>query len=53
MEELIVEGLSTEDFILLEKLIRTYPTTLDSDISYQNITSLYSKIKQITDYLEE
>ena len=51
MEELIVEGLTEEDFILLEHILKTYSITLNSDISIEELKELYAKVKQITDYL--
>lgn len=53
MEELIVEGLAPRDFFLLEEIIKTYPVTLESKINHETLANLYSKIKQITNYLEE
>lgn len=51
MEELIVEGLTEEDFILLEQILKTYSITLNSDISVDDLKGLYIKVKQIADYL--
>ena len=53
MEELIVEGLEKEDFIVLEKILKTYKVSLSDDISFQDIINLHSKVKQIVKCLEE
>jgi uncharacterized FlgJ-related protein len=53
MEELIVEGLTTENFLVLEKLIKTYKVSLNDDISFEDIQDLYNKVKQIVDCIAE
>jgi hypothetical protein len=51
MEELIVEGLTEEDFILLEKILKAHNISINSDVSFDDLKELYAKVKQITDYL--
>lgn len=53
MEELIVEGLTTENFIVLEKILKSYKVSLADDISFDDILDLYNKVKQIVDCLDE
>jgi hypothetical protein len=53
MEELIVEGLEAGDFIVLERIIKSYKVSLDDEISFQDIKNLHAKVKQIVDYLQE
>lgn len=53
MEELIVEGLTAEDFIVLEQIIKTYKVSLNDDISFDKIQDLFSKVKQIVDCIKE
>ena len=53
MNEVIVEGLETNDFVILEKILRTYKVSLESDISFENILNLHNKVRQVIDYLEE
>jgi hypothetical protein len=53
MDELIVEGLCSEDFKVLEKILKTYKVSLSSDITFEELASLYNKVKQIVDYLSE
>ena len=52
-DEIIVEGLSPNDFKVLEKILKTYKVSLDSEIKFHDIVNVYNKVKQITDYLEE
>ena len=53
MEELVVEGLTPEDFIFLEKILKSYPITLESEINHGTLTNLHNKVKQITNYLNK
>lgn len=53
MNEVIVEGLEPNDFVILEKILRTYKVSLESDISFENILNLHNKVRQVIDYLEE
>lgn len=53
MEEVVVEGLAVEDFIVLERIIKSYKVSLNDDITFQDIINLHTKLKQIVDYLQE
>ncbi len=53
MDELIIEGLDTNDFIVLEKVLKRFKVSIDDDIPYFIVESLYKKVKQIVDYLDE
>ncbi len=53
MNEVIVEGLEPKDFIILEKILRTYKISIDSDISFDSLLDLHNKVQQVIDYLEE
>lgn len=52
MKELIVEGLEPKDFDILEKILKTYPLTLESEVTYEELCSLYDKIRQVQDHLK-
>ena len=51
MNELIVEGLTSEDFVLLQKIISTYNISVSSDIEWEKLIKLLSKIEQINNTL--
>lgn len=53
MDEVIVEGLSQENFVVLEKILKSYKVSIDSDISFDDVVDVYNKVKEIVDYLEE
>jgi hypothetical protein len=53
MEELLVEGLTPEDFKILRDILKTYKVSLSDSISFDDIINLYSKINEIVDCLEE
>lgn len=53
MEELIVEGLEKEDFIVLEKILKTHKVSLSDDVSFQDVINLYNKVEQIVKCLQE
>jgi len=52
MNELIVEGLEPKDFDILEKILKTYPLTLESEVTYEDLRSLHDKIRQVQDHLK-
>ena len=52
MNELIVEGLEPKDFDILEKILKTHPLTLESEVTYEELRSLYDKIRQVQDHLK-
>jgi hypothetical protein len=52
MEELIVEGLTAENFIVLEKILKNYKVSLAGDISFAEILELHGKVKQVVDCLK-
>jgi hypothetical protein len=51
MNELIVEGLTPEDFRLLQKIISTYNISVASDIKWDELIKLLTKIEQINNAL--
>lgn len=53
MEELIVEGLEKEDFIVLEKILKTYKVSLSDDVFFQDVINLHNKVEQIVKCLQE
>jgi hypothetical protein len=53
MNEVIVEGLEPKDFIILEKILKSYKVSIDSEVTFADINDLHSKVKQVIDYLEE
>lgn len=53
MEELIVEGLEKEDFIVLGKILKTYKVSISDDVSFQDVINLSNKIDQIIKCLED
>ena len=52
MDELVVNGVTPEDFKILQKLIESYPFTLSSDLGYAEVFPLYNKINQIVEALQ-
>jgi hypothetical protein len=53
MNEVIVEGLEPNDFIILEKILKSYKVSIDSEVAFADIIDLHNKVKQVIDYLEE
>lgn len=53
MEELIVEGLEAEDFIVLERILKTYKISIGDSVSFQDVTNLYTKVQQIVNCLKD
>ena len=53
MDEIIIEGLSQENFIILEKILKSYKVSIDSDISFDDVVDVYNKVKEIVVYLKE
>jgi hypothetical protein len=53
MDEVIVEGLEESDFLILEKILKTYKVSLADEVSFSEVHSIYNKVKQVIDYLEE
>jgi hypothetical protein len=38
---------------VLEKILKTYKVSLESDVSFDDILNLHNKVRQVIDYLEE
>ena len=53
MEELIVEGITPEDLILIKKVFETYTVSITSEISHDDILNVYNKITDIVKCLED
>jgi hypothetical protein len=53
MKEVVVEGLEEKDFVILERILKTYKVSLSDDISFEEIRNLHSKVEQIVSYLED
>lgn len=53
MDELIVEGITSSDFLLIKKLLESYSVTLEGEVSFNDIKSLYDKITDIVNCLED
>lgn len=53
MEEIIVDALTPEDFVLLEKILKRFTISIDSDISYQEVVDLHSKVTDIINIICE
>lgn len=53
MDELIIEGITPEDLILLKKILETYTVTIKSEISFDEVSNIYSKISDIVSCLED
>ena len=51
MNELVVEGLTPEDFLLLKEIITTFNISLSSDIEFAELSKLASKVEQIVEAL--
>jgi len=52
MKEIVVEGLDEYDFILLKKIIETYPITVSGDVTYNEVEDIYTKVTHILNYLD-
>ncbi|MGA1049065.1 MAG: hypothetical protein ACO3UU_13740 [Minisyncoccia bacterium] len=53
MEELIVEGLTPQDFKLLVDILKSYKVSLNDNISYIDVLNLYKKLSEIVNCLAE
>lgn len=53
MDELVVEGLTPEDFKLVQAILKSYKVSLCDTISFEDVNNLYSKISEIVNYLEQ
>lgn len=53
MDELIVEGITPEDLLLLKRIIETYPVSIKSEVSFDEIYGIYNKISDIVSCLED
>ena len=51
MEELIVDGITPEDFDTLKLILETYPVSINGDITYEKVFTLHSKVSQIVEAL--
>jgi hypothetical protein len=52
IKEVIVEGLTVEDFNIILQLIESYPITI-VDPKLQHIQSLHQKIQHLVDYVNK
>jgi hypothetical protein len=52
MNEVIIEGLDESDFITLKCILETYPITLNSSVSVEQIKALHKKVADVVAYLE-
>jgi len=52
MEEIVVEGLTHDNFLVLEQVLKTYKVSVIDEITYEDLLAVYTKVKQIVDYLE-
>ena len=53
MNEIIVEGLNEEDFILLNKIVETYKTSINDEISFDDLLNIRNKLSQVLSYLND
>lgn len=53
MEELVVESVTLEDFLLIKRVLETYNINIKSEISYEEIQSVYKKITDIVTCFED
>lgn len=53
MEELIVEGLTPEDFKLLKEILSEYKVSINSTTSFVDVLNLYTKVSEIVSCLEQ
>jgi len=52
VNEVVVEGLTPEDFILMSQIIEKYPMTVTYN-NHSDVRSLYLKINEIVSYLQK
>jgi hypothetical protein len=53
MEELIIESITPEDFLLIKKILETYKVGIMSDVSFNELHSIYEKITDIVACFED
>jgi hypothetical protein len=53
MEELIVEGITPDDLVLLKKILETYTLSISNEISFEDIRNIHGKITDIVRCLED
>jgi hypothetical protein len=47
MSKVIIEGLDKSDFIALKCILETYPITLSSEISIEQLKQIHKKVSDI------
>lgn len=52
-QDLIVEGLEPEDFIVLEHALKVCRLSIDDNITMEQLIDVYNKIKKIVDYIND
>lgn len=53
MEELLIEGLTPEDFRLIKKIVESYKVSLTDTVSFSDILNVHGKLKEIVDCLDQ
>lgn len=53
MNEVIVEGLNEEDFVLLKKIVESYKSSINDEISFGDLLTIYNKLSQVLSYLND
>lgn len=53
MDELIIEGITPEDMLLLKRIIETYTVSVKGEVSFDDVSNIYSKISDIVSCLED
>ena len=53
MNEIIVEGLDEGDFVLLKKIVESYKSSINDDMSFDDLVSIHDKLSQILTYLND
>lgn len=51
IREVVIEGLTEEDFYLLQKILATHKVSIEDEISYHDIVDLHDKICDILTHL--
>ena len=53
MNEIIVEGLDQEDFILLKKIVESYKTSINDEVTFKDLINIHDKLSQVLAYLND
>lgn len=53
MNEIIVEGLDEGDFVLLKKIVESYKSSINDEVTFKDLLHIHDKLSQILTYLND